>query len=820
MTGSENKLSPDLLKEILTRSLNEIYVFDADTLKFLFVNEGAYRNLGYSLDELYNLTPYDIKPGFTQEAFRSTLEPLLTKELDQLVFESMHRRKDGSEYPVDVHLQMMEKDGGQVFLAIINDITERRQTEDRLHKLNRVYTLLSEVNQAIVRIREPQALFEDICRIAVEKGGFRMAWIGIADPSTQKVDAVACAGVTNGYIDKLGIILSDELRGNGPTGRALRAGAHVVCNDIKNDPRMGPWREDAIRIGYRSSAALPLNVAGRLKGVLNLYSDKTGFFDEEEVKLLDELAMDISFAMEVAEKETERRKAEDALKESEARYRGLSDQFSALLDAIPDNLTLQAPDLTVLWSNKGAANSLGKKPEELVGRHCYELWHQRTMPCEICPVQQSFTTGLPFMEIVTTPDGRIWELRGVPIKKDGKVTHVIELGKDITEKIRLEKQLLHAQKMETVGTLAGGVAHDFNNILTAIIGYGQVALMKMPKDDPNRKYIESMLEASDRAANLTGSLLAFSRKGISDKRPVELNAVIKDVGKLLRRVISEGIELKTECGEGEITVLADRNQLEQVLMNLAVNARDAMPDGGTFTITTAKTTIDEGFVKAHGYGRPGTYALITVSDTGIGMDEETLGHIFEPFFTTKEVGKGTGLGLSVVYGIVKQHDGFINCYSEPGNGTTFRIYLPAIQPGAIDAPHEETQAVGAASLQGTETILLAEDDDGVRGFTKTMLTDAGYKVIEAVDGEDAVRKFMENKDAIRLLIFDLIMPKKTGNEAYNEIKGLAPQIKAIFVTGYSPELAGRKTSPGEGVPVVYKPISPKDLLREVRGVLG
>jgi CheY-like chemotaxis protein/two-component sensor histidine kinase len=370
--------------------------------------------------------------------------------------------------------------------------------------------------------------------------------------------------------------------------------------------------------------------------------------------------------------------------------------------------------------------------------------------------------------------------------------------------------------MESIGTFAGGVAHDFNNILSAITGYGHLTLMKMAKDDPVRLNVENMLEAADRAAHLTQDLLLFSRKQITDRKPVDLNGIVRKVEKFLKRVIGEDIECKTVLQDRPLMVLADAHQIEQVLMNFATNARDAMPTGGTFTITVGEVRLDDEYINAHGYGRPGTYALVTISDSGKGMDSETRLRIFEPFFTTKELGKGTGLGLAVVYGIVKQHEGYVNVYSEPGKGTTFRIYLPEISASVREGdetPEEEPP------MRGTETILLAEDDKPVRNLVKTVLEEYGYKVIAAVDGEDAVNKYRENRDKIELLLFDLIMPKKTGKEAYDEIGKIKPDIKIIYSSGYAPDIIRQRALVHDQVTVAFKPLSPKDLLKKVRSVL-
>jgi PAS domain S-box-containing protein len=440
----------------------------------------------------------------------------------------------------------------------------------------------------------------------------------------------------------------------------------------------------------------------------------------------------------------------------------------------------------------------------------------------------------------TITSGRVWNGRFVNRKKDGshytedatispvhdndgRIVSFVAVKRDISETLRafeekanLENQLRHAQKMESIGTLAGGIAHDFNNILSAIIGYGHIALMKMAKDDSRRLNIQYMLDAADRAAHLTKDLLLISRKQVSKRRPVDLNDIIRKLEKFLKRVISEDIDCRTMLRNEQLTILGDDHQLEQVFINLAINAKDAMSKGGVFSITTEQVKLDDKFISVHGYGKSGNYVLTTISDTGTGMDAVTREHIFEPFFTTKEVGKGTGLGLAVVYGIIKQHEAFINVYSEPGLGTTFKIYLPLISEQVDDT----IAVVEDCPTGGLETILLAEDDEIVRSMTRTVLEQFGYTVIVAVDGDDAVKKYQENKDIINLLLFDIVMPNKTGKEAYDEIKAFAPEVKVLFASGYAPDMVRLKVLLEDGIPIVYKPISPTALSKQVRAALN
>jgi CheY-like chemotaxis protein/two-component sensor histidine kinase len=328
-------------------------------------------------------------------------------------------------------------------------------------------------------------------------------------------------------------------------------------------------------------------------------------------------------------------------------------------------------------------------------------------------------------------------------------------------------------------------------------------------------YVGQILSAAERAAILTNDLLTFSRKQIINPQPVNLNKIINNMESLLLRVIGEDIELSTVLTDADLIIMADSTQIDQILMNLATNAQDAMPKGGSFIISTDCVEINGEYVKTYGYGKPGAYALLSVEDTGTGMDEKTRERIFEPFFTTKEVGKGTGLGLSMVYGIVKQHGGYINVYSEPGRGTTFKILLSLVQSRVEELRPKDLTKVGG----GTETILIGEDDTQVRSLLKEVLSNAGYHIIAAVDGDDAIKVFNKNKDNIHLLILDVIMPKKNGKEVYSEIKKVKSDMKVIFVSGYSADIIHKKGILEIGVNFISKPVSPDKLLIKVRDVL-
>jgi CheY-like chemotaxis protein len=382
------------------------------------------------------------------------------------------------------------------------------------------------------------------------------------------------------------------------------------------------------------------------------------------------------------------------------------------------------------------------------------------------------------------------------------------------EKGHLEAQLRQAQKMEAIGQLAGGVAHDFNNILTAVIGYGNLLKAKMAQDDPLRTYVEHILASSGKAVNLTQSLLAFGRKQIIELKPCKVSTLIKNVEKLLARLLTEDIELRTFISPSDPTILADPTQIDQVLINLSTNARDAMPNGGHLKIEVKPAQINRAFVESHGYGEIGNYVLISVSDTGLGMDTATKEKIFDPFFTTKEIGKGTGLGLSIVYGIVKQHNGYIIVESQPGKGTTFNIYLPIVK-----MKEEKIKPEAFSARGGSETILIGEDNTSVRHLAKEVLEQFGYSVIEARDGDDAVSKFEQSANNIDLVILDVVMPKKNGREVYEAIKMIKPEIKVFFMSGYTADILSDKGMHEEKLDYTPKPISPQEFLVKVRAVL-
>ncbi len=367
--------------------------------------------------------------------------------------------------------------------------------------------------------------------------------------------------------------------------------------------------------------------------------------------------------------------------------------------------------------------------------------------------------------------------------------------------------------MEAIGQLAGGIAHDFNNILTALVGYGSLLQMKMAEGDPLRVYANHILSASRKASGLTKSLLAFSREQAVDLEQMNMNDIILGTEKLLRRLLTEDILFNINLTSEDVTIMANATQIDQILFNLVANARDSMPEGGVLHVETKAVTIDSDFVMVHGFGKTGGYALLSVSDTGTGMDKATKEKIFDPFFTTKEVGKGTGLGLFTVYGIVKQHGGYIVAYSEVNAGTTFHVYLPLVQRES-----EKVECLPFVPTGGGETILVAEDEEEVRQLIREVLDMYGYKVIEAVDGQEAVEKFRTH-ESVDLVIVDSVMPRKNGRAAYDEILKADPRVKVLFMSGHTRDIVLDRGIAEKEFDFIAKPLSPNELLRTVRTIL-
>lgn len=510
---------------------------------------------------------------------------------------------------------------------------------------------------------------------------------------------------------------------------------------------------------------------------------------------------------------TEHKRAEEALRQSEARYRELVKNAAyGIYRATAEGKFLDA--------NPALVAMLGYQSEA-------ELWAANLTtdvywnPGEREQIMEQYRAmgRLDGVEVDwKRKDGKPITVRlsgRMPSVEHGELEGFQMIAEDVTERRALEKQLRQAQKFEAIGQLAGGVAHDFNNVIGAMMGWADLGLLEAPPDSRLLSHFQKIRSQAERAAGLTRQLLAFARRQVLQPRVINLNQTVTEVVSLLEKVIGEQIEVKTVLPPDLEAARADPTHIEQVLMNLCVNARDAMPRGGRLLIETRNAVLDEEYCRRNVGARPGRYVLLSVSDTGVGMDAATMERIFEPFFTTKQTGKGTGLGLAVVYGIVQQHEGFINVYSELGRGATFRIYLP-VGSGVAE---EQEKTASEPVRGGTETILVAEDHQGIRDMTRVMLERLGYQALLAGDGEEAVRMFEAHQDRIALVLLDVVMPKLSGPDAYTRMCAVKPDVSVIFSTGYTAEAAQLNSLLEKGVAVLQKPYSSDSLVRKVREVL-
>ncbi len=768
----EKYFESELARKTLSRQYDYLSKFANDIILLVDpdgnireANDRAVTAYGHSRDELLRLSLRDLRPPETQPDITAQMNQV--RERNGLIFESVHKRKDGSTFPVEISSRVIDNGGSLFFQSIIRDITERKRAENTLRKRNAFIEAIMDnlpIGLAVNRVADGKTIYMNAAFEEI------YGW-----PKNILTD-----------VEEFFIRVYPD-----PDYRK-KVKEKVLYDIASGDPLRMIW--DNVRITTQTGA--------------------TKFVTAINIPLIDQDLM-ISTVLDI----TARKKAEEALIESEHR-------FKRLIETVTDYIySVEVINGSVVRTQHGpgCVTVTGYTSEEYQADP--ELWSRmifdgdRNMVIEQARLIISGASMAPFEHRIIHKDGSLRWIKNTSVPhydNEGRLVSYDGLISDITQLKTLETQLRQAQKMEAVGQLAGGVAHDFNNILTAIIGYAHLLLMKIPEQDPARAFVEPILVSAERAAHLTSSLLSFSRKQIIDLQPVDLNTIIRRVEHLLGRVIGEDVEFQTVLVAENLIVMADSVQIEQVLMNLATNARDAMPQGGVLRVQTEALTLGEDFIRTHSYGAPGNYVCLSVTDTGVGMDEKTRNKIFEPFFTTKEVGKGTGLGLSMVYGIIKQHHGYIFVSSSPEKGTTFKIYLPLITV----APLEQTaRDYSMTAWRGAETVLLAEDDKSVRDLTRCVLEGSGYTVIEAVDGGEAVRKFVDNKEVVSLLILDMIRPKKNGREAYREIKNIRADIKALFMSGYTADIAHKKGIFDDGFAIILKPVTPSDLLKKVREIL-
>ncbi len=679
--------------------------------------------------------------------------------------EVVGRRKDGSTFPMDLAISEFRLGQGRGFTGIVRDIAERKQAEDLLRREREFIRLVLDTDPNLIFVKDAAGRFVLVNKALADLYG---------------TTPQALVGRTAGEDVAAPRELDDYRRVEQEVLRTRRA---VTLGESNTRP-------DG-RVYWFHTVKAPLVLPDGTAHVLGIAADVT-----------------------------EQKRAEEAMRQAQQRLRDVVASSPAVLFTLAlDGERIQG----ISWISDNLQEMLGYTAEEALGP---DWWLANIHPEDRDRLiahtrEQLFTRGRTAHEYrFRRQNGQYrWtrvEIRLIRDDGGGRLPAAVGSWSDVTERKQIEEQLRQAQKMEAIGQLAGGVAHDFNNLLTIINGYSDIVQTQLPADSPVRASVREIGQAGERAASLTRQLLAFSRKQVLEPKVLNLNAIVTDTTKMLQRLIGEDVDLDAILGPGLGRVRADPGQIEQVLINLAVNARDAMPKGGKLTIETANVELDETYAQAHADVRPGRYVLLAMTDTGCGMDEATKARIFEPFFTTKGPGKGTGLGLAMVYGVVKQSEGHLAVYSEPEHGTTFKIYLPVIEK--IPSSGKSQPGLKLAQ-QGNETILLAEDEPAVRVLTRHVLQMHGYTVLEASQGENALRIAEACKDTIHLLVTDVVMPVMSGRQLAERLTAVRPGVKVLYLSGYTDDAVVRHGVLEAEAAFLQKPFTPAGLAQKVREVL-
>jgi PAS domain S-box-containing protein len=687
-----------------------------------------------------------------------------------------------------------------VLLPVLSRAMQMRRVKSENLEL-RETVAMNELIQAVALTLDPDIILHKVADAARQQ--CQADEVSIMLPAENQNELCVRVVQGEGARDILGERVSVE---TGIAGWVARNRQTLTFRGKVDDPRFTPINP---RDSIHSSVSMPMLVGSKLVGVLNVNSTKSrSSFSVGQTKALAILANVAAPALESARLYRE-------LQETERRYR-------SIFENAVEGMYQTTPSGTIIEANPAMARILGyESPCELMetitdlGAQVYVDPGARArflQEIEKRGVVQGFEA-----QMYRKDRSKIWvHIGGQAIRDDnGNVVQYEGGVEDISERKRLEEQLVQSQTMEAIGTLAGGSAHDFNNLLTAIIGYSQLITTRLHEGDPMLKEIQEISKAGGRAAELTSQLLAFSRKQVLQPQVISINRVVENIGKMIGRVIGEDIELISSLDPELGNIKADPGQMEQVIMNLAVNARDAMPQGGKLIIETSNKFLDEAYARLHFKVRPGPYVMMAVSDTGCGMDAETQSQIFDPFFTTKELGKGTGLGLSTVYGIVKQSGGDIWVYSEPGRGTTFKLYLPCVDQ-EVHKLHPELSWIKPS---GTETVLLVEDEAQVRNLAALVLREHGYEVLEATSGDDALRIAQQYEGGIHLLLSDVVMPQMSGKELADRIKSTRSDIRVLYTSGYTDDAVLHHGILDADLEFIQKPFTPNTLANKVREVL-
>ena len=651
-----------------------------------------------------------------------------------------------------------------------------REATGELRRVNRALVMLSACNQVLIRASDVNSMAQQICQTIVGQGGFRLAWVGLAEPESHpRLRLLGQAGGAADYLDETPLTWDDESTPGGPGAAAILTGETTIIRDIWTAEVSSEWRRLASKHGFASAVGLPLRRGDRTIGALALYAGEPEAFDAEELRLLTELADDLSFGLEALRRDGERQRAQADVVRLEAFHRGI-------VENVAEGITLFDTTGHLTFANSGAEALLGFGPGELLGRH----WKDLVQVDEHAAAEQRRDRrgrGVVdrFDATLIRKDSQTVQARisATTLFEDGKPSGSLSVFNDVTTERKYQRRAELQERLAAVGQLAAGIAHDFNNIVGAIILFGELLLAEKGFSESARDRIRLIVEQGHRAAELTQQILDFGRKSIVERRPTDLLRFLREFERLVGRTLPEPISVRIEAGAAEYIVNADPGRLQQALLNLTLNARDAIPESGVISFQLSQVEV-QADAPPYRDMPAGSWILLSVSDTGTGIPLEVLPHIFEPFYTTKPIGEGTGLGLSQVYGIVKQHDGYIDVQSAPGQGTTFLIYFPVIAA----PPSAGTPEGPAADFQGNgETILVVEDDEAARNALGETLLRMNYNILLAEDGARALELFAAS-DRIALVISDVVMPRIGGMELFRELRKLNPEVRALLVTGY------------------------------------
>ena len=782
------------LSQLFENAVEGIFRASVDG-QLLSVNPALARMCGYCSPAEMILSVRDMSQDlYADPQARAEFQQRMAEHGSVESFEYQLRRKDGARIWVSENARVVRVSNGEIvaYEGTMEDITERKRAElerqvtfEIIHAVNvtdNLDDLLYLVHQALKKV-----LYAENCFVALYEPSSGMFHFPF-------------------FIDQFDEAPPPQQVGRSCTAYVYRTGRAMLIPQQIFDQLAEQGEVELVGTPSPAWLGAPLRTPAATIGVLVVqHYENEAAYTERDLEFLVSVGGQIALAIE-------RKRAEEKIRESEARLRVLVEQLPAVLWTV-------GKDLRFTSALGAGLARLGLKPNQIVGVSLMEYFETSDQTFLPIAAHRRATRGEPVTFHVEWKGGS-YTCHVEPLRTaEGDLQGAICMALDITDRKQLEEQLRQAQKMEAVGRLAGGIAHDFNNLLMVIQGYADLLTERLADGDPLRRNAEQIQTASQRATSLTRQLLAFSRKQMLAPKVLNVQSVVAEMEKILRRLIGEDIQLETSSAPDLGLIKADRSQIEQVILNLAVNARDAMPEGGRLTIETANVELDKAAAHPPAVLSPGKYVMLAVTDNGCGMDAETQAHIFEPFFTTKEKGKGTGLGLATVYGIVKQSGGYVWVYSEPGRGTSFKVYLPRIEDEPA-ARGRDGKTDARALPRGSETVLLVEDEKGVRELAREYLELVGYTVIEAEDGHTALELASMHVGPIQLLMTDVVMPGISGRELAGRVKAIRPDIKILFMSGYTDQAVVHHGILDTDAALLQKPFTMAALAAKLREILS